>query len=210
MILRQFFDTSGASLSYLLADPVTRDAALIDPVAAQQAAYRQCLRRMGLRLRYLMMTHVHALKGAVSSSLVEESGARLLIHGQADAACCDQRLRDGDRIYVGESFIEVLHIPGHTSCSVAFHCEDRLFTGDSLWIGRTEHESEPHIDAVSRNGYVRQRLFGLADETLVYPGHDWDSRRVSCIVQERMTNRERHARLFSGNAMEMNAGPSPV
>lgn len=192
-LFRQLFDPASATLTYLVADPVTRAAALIDPVSAQLDTLRALLGRLGLSLRYVLRTH--ARPDGVTDTLPglrAETGARLAAHAAAPLADCDQRLRDGDVVYLGEELLEIIHTPGATPCSSTFRWDDRLFTGDTLWIGRAGHLAGPQADAGTLHDSVHARLFRLPDEYLVYPGHDRHGRRVSCIAQEKLTNADLH------------------
>lgn len=192
-LFRQLFDSATATLTYLVADPVTRAAALIDPLDTQREALDALLGLLGLRLRYVLETHARANGNASLPELRAMTGARLAAHAAAPVEGCDQRLHDGDRIYLGEEVLEVIHTPGATPCSVTFRWEDRLFTGDTLWIGSAGDLSGPQADAAALRRSVRTRLFTLPEDYLVYPGHDRHGHRVSSIGQEKLTNVDMHA-----------------
>jgi len=88
--------------------------------------------------------------------------------------------------------------PGHTDGHFAFQCGDRLFTGDALLIdgcGRTDFQNG---DAVTLYRSVHEKLFALPDDTLVYPAHDYQDRRVSTVAQERRQN----PRLGGGRSLD--------
>lgn len=90
-----------------------------------------------------------------------------------------------------------LHTPGHTDSHFTFLRGDRVFTGDALLIdgcGRTDFQDG---DAALLYRSVHDRLFALPDDTLVYPAHDYDGRRVSTIAQER----QRNPRLGGGRSL---------
>jgi glyoxylase-like metal-dependent hydrolase (beta-lactamase superfamily II) len=177
-LFRQLFHPATSSLAYLLADPITRAAALIDPVPDQQYIYRRLFDQLGLKLRYVLATHTPADNHNSLSALCAETGTRLAAHESATIQDCDQRLRDGDRIYLGEEVVDVIHTPAATPCAVTYLWSDRLFTGDSVWPGCASQ-------ATALYDSVRDRLFCLPDEYLVYPGHAWQGLRVSCIGQEK-------------------------
>lgn len=187
-LFRQRFDPATASLTYLAADPVTRSAALIDPAACLAEVFGELLGQLGLRLRYVLETRARGDRDATLPGLRAATGARLAAHAAAPIEDCDQRLHDGDRIYLGEEILEVIHTPGATPCAVCFRWGDRLFTGDTLWIGRAGDLRGAHSDAGALYDSVHTRLFSLPDEWLVYPGHDSQGHRVSSIGQEKLTN----------------------
>ncbi|MBU1191342.1 MAG: MBL fold metallo-hydrolase [Gammaproteobacteria bacterium] len=189
-LFRQLFDPTSASLSYVMADPVTRAAAVIDPAPNLRDSVGELLAQLGLHLRYVLETHALADGDTSLPELRAETGARLAAHASAPLEGCDQRLQHGDRIYLGEEMLEVIHTPGATPCSVTFRWGDRLFTGDTLWIGRAGDFSGAHSDAGALYDSVHTRLFCLPDEYLVYPGHDRHGHRVSSIGQEKLTNND--------------------
>lgn len=187
-LFRQLFDPATATLTYLVADPVTRAAALIDPLPGHLATFGALLGQLGLSLRYVLETHARADGNATLPELRAATGARLAAHAAAPLDGCDQRLRDGDLLYLGEEMLEVIHTPGATPCSVTFRWNDHLFTGDTLWIGQAGDLDGEHADAAALYDSVHARLFCLPDEYLVYPGHDRHGHRVSNIGQEKLTN----------------------
>ncbi len=192
MIFKQFYSEPYAALSYLLADPVTREAAIIDPVAGQQEAILLITQQWGLTLRYLLETHLHDNHPSAIPLLRKTTGAQVAVHELAGIACCDRQLRDGDTIYIGEEAVEVLHTPGHTPCSVTYQFQDRLFTGDTLGIGSIGSLTGEGADAEVLYDSIRNRLYNLPGEMLVYPAHNRNGHRVSCIKQEKLWNRDLH------------------
>lgn len=187
ILFRQLFEPATSSLSYLLADPVTRNAALIDPATSGLGAAEKQIHALGLNLLYVLLTQTQREEDDFTT-LRAETGTRIARHEYAGSSGCDQQLRDGDVICLGEEIIEVLHTPGATPCSVCFLCNERLFTGDTLWIGSAGDLSGPQADAGAMYDSVHQRLLRLPDETLVYPRHDRQGQRVSCIAQEKLRN----------------------
>lgn len=189
-LFKQLYDTATTTLTYVVADPVTRAAALIDPAPGQREIIGTLLGQLGLRLRYVLETHAQADGNASLPELRTETGARLAAHASAPLEGCDQRLHHGDRIYLGEEMLEVIHTPGATPCAVTFRWGDRLFTGDTLWIGHAGDLDSEHSDAAALHDSVHRMLFSLPDEYLVYPGHDRHGHRVSSIAQEKLTNKD--------------------
>jgi len=98
------------------------------------------------------------------------------------------QLKDGDEITFGSEIIQVISTPGHTPGSTSFLWRDRVFTGDCLLIngcGRTDFQGG---NAEDQYRSIVEKLFTLPDDTLVYPGHDYQGRRVSNIGQEKTIN----------------------
>jgi sulfur dioxygenase len=189
MIFKQLFDQETWTYTYLIADPVSKEAVLIDPVNTHIDEYIDLLSSHGLQLKYSLETHVHADHITASGLLRQRLGAQTAVSGLCGAENPDIEMQDGDIFKFGkDEQIKVIATPGHTRGSVSFLWRDRVFTGDSLFIGgcgRTDFQSG---DAGTLYDSITQRLFTLPDETLVYPGHDYQQRWVSCIMQERTTN----------------------
>lgn len=186
MIFRQFC-TSDEQISYLLADPVRREAAIVDPHAQAAHDYVEVIRRLDLRLVYVIETHLHESHRSAAAVLRNGSGARLVTHSKVDMACVDMHVDDNDSLFVGEELIRVIATPGHSTCSLSYLWRDRLFSGHTLLAGQTGPCERPDADASLLFDSV-QRLFELPDETLVFPGRVMGQRRLSSIGQERAMN----------------------
>jgi len=189
MIFKQLFDQETWTYTYLIADPVTKEAVLIDPVNTHIEAYIAMLETQGLQLKYTLETHVHADHITASGLLRQRLGSQTGVSQLCGATTADIQIQDGDvfEFAAGEQ-IKVIATPGHTSGSISYCWRDRLFTGDSLLIGGCGRTDFQGGDAGAQYDSITQRLFTLPDETLVYPGHDYQQRWVSSIVQERTTN----------------------
>jgi sulfur dioxygenase len=188
ILFRQFFDPTSCTLSYLLADPVTGDAVIIDSVKEHVGAYITFLQEQELQLAWVLETHVHADHITGAAGLCEFTGARSAIGASGGVGCADRLLKEGDTLVFGNEVIRVIPTPGHTPGCVTYHWRDRIFTGDSLMIGGCGRTDFQGGDAGALYDSVHERLFTLADETLVYPGHDYRGARVSCISQEKESN----------------------
>lgn len=188
IIFRQLFDEASCTCTYLLADPLTADAVLIDGAREHTGAYLSLLQEYGLLLRWTLETHVHADHVTAAASLREMTGARTAVSEHGGADCADRKLTEGDAIVFGDEVIRVIATPGHTPGCLTYRWCDRIFTGDALLIdgcGRTDFQLG---DAGTLYDSITQRLMTLPDETLVYPGHDYKGRRVSSIGEQKAGN----------------------
>lgn len=189
LLFKQLFDPETWTYTYLLADLQNKDAVLIDPVNTHIDAYIALLDSHGLQLKYTLETHVHADHITAGGLLRQRLGASTAVSELCGAKTADIQIKDGDIFPFGHSEqIKVIATPGHTPGSLSFLWRDRVFTGDSLFIGGCGRTDFQGGDAGALYDCISQRLFTLADETLVYPGHDYQGRRVSSIIQERTTN----------------------
>ncbi|MCS6958577.1 MAG: MBL fold metallo-hydrolase [Pseudanabaenaceae cyanobacterium SKYGB_i_bin29] len=189
MLFRQLFDYETYTYTYLIADPQTQEAMLVDSVLEQVDRDLQLIKELGLTLRYAVETHVHADHVTGAGRLRELTGCQGVVPKGADVACADRFLGDGDVLVMGSIRLETIATPGHTDSHVAYLVNGtHLLTGDALFIrgcGRTDFQSG---DAGALYDVVTQRLFTLPDETLVYPGHDYRGHTVSTIGEEKRYN----------------------
>lgn len=188
IVFRQFFHEETCTLSYLLADALTGHALLIDPICEHAGAYLNVLQELELDLVWMLETHVHPEDPSGTSAMKEHTGARTVGGQTAETGSPDLSVSHGDTIIFGNEVMRVIATPGHTAHCVSYKWRDRVFTGDSLLIGGCGRSDFAGGDAGTLYDSLTQRLFVLADETLVFPGHDYRGLRVSSIGQEKLTN----------------------
>jgi glyoxylase-like metal-dependent hydrolase (beta-lactamase superfamily II) len=189
MLFRQLFDAESSTYTYLIADTNTKEAILVDPVLEQVERDLKLLKELGLTLRYCLETHIHADHITGTDKLRSATGCLGIVPQNAHAACADCYIGDGEKLTLGELTIKAIATPGHTDSHNAYLVNnDRVLTGDALFIrgcGRTDFQSG---DAGTLYDSVTQRLFSLPDDTLVYPGHDYRGHTVSTIGEEKRWN----------------------
>jgi glyoxylase-like metal-dependent hydrolase (beta-lactamase superfamily II) len=173
--------------SYLIGDPSSKLAVLVDPLREHVDTYLEQLRAGGWKLAYTVETHTHADHLSGSVRLKELTGAKLAMHGSATAPCVDLHLKDGDQLTIGELVMEVIESAGHTKDSMCLHLPGRLLTGDTLLIGGCGRTDLPTGDAKALYASLR-RLMELPDDLLVFPAHDYQGRRATTIGLERKGN----------------------
>lgn len=190
MIFRQLFDLQSSTYTYLLADAGTREAILIDPVFEHARRDAALIEELGLRLQYTLETHVHADHVTGASLLKRRFGSKIAISADSGAEGADRALADGDRVEFGAHALEARATPGHTGGCMSFVLDGQsmAFTGDALLIrgcGRTDFQqgSAPRLFRS-----VRERLFSLPDDCLLYPAHDYRGLTSSSVGEERIYN----------------------
>ncbi len=187
MLIRQLFDRETSTYTYLMADETTREAALIDPVREQIARDLRLIDELGLGLRFVLETHVHADHVTSAGDIAERTGARTAA-SSLGARCAHIHLSDGDVLQLGALEIRAVATPGHTQDSMSFVIGDHVFTGDALLVrgtGRTDFQSG---DAGALYDSITRKLFALPDETTVWPGHDYRGHAASTIGEEKRHN----------------------
>lgn len=186
----QNVDDRGESRSYIVADRQSGKAAIIDAVVDNVERDLRVLTELNLALVYAIETHIHADHITGASRLKERTGARIVYGGavQATVKGADVFLADGGDLRIGETSLRAMATPGHTAGCTSYVVPGAVFTGDVLFIrgnGRTDLQggcSEQLFDS------VRTKLFSLPDETIVYPGHDYNGRISSTIGEEKRFN----------------------
>lgn len=187
VIFRQFC-TADKEISYLLADPVTRQAVLMDPNVLAIEEYLGTIEAMDLTLAYVMETHAQESHRSASAQLRKQMGAQLVAHKAAQLICTDVMVADKDNVFIGEECIRVIATPGHSHCSLCYHWRDRVFTGHTLLAGASGLCQREDSDAADMFNSIQKKLFALPDETLLYPGRVNKNRCHSSVTQERTNN----------------------
>ena len=189
MVFQQLFESQTSTYTYLLACERTREALLIDPVLEMLARDLKLIDELGLKLLYVLDTHIHADHITAAGEIRKaRPGVRTAVSGRSGVECADLSLADGENIRVGDLRLRVLQTPGHTDSCVAYSMDDRVFTGDTLLIrgcGRTDFQ-QGSSDLLYES--VHQKLFTLPDAVLVYPGHDYKGFTSSTIGDEKRLN----------------------
>jgi glyoxylase-like metal-dependent hydrolase (beta-lactamase superfamily II) len=188
VILRQLFDRETCTYTYLVGDPATKEAAVIDSVVEQVDRDAQLVKDLGLKLVLALDTHVHADHISGMARLKERTGCRIGLSARSGARGADLLLKEGDRLAVGKIPIQILETPGHTNSCLTYHIDDAIFTGDALLIrgcGRTDFQEG---DAGRLYDSVTRKLFSLSDATRVFPAHDYNGMGQSTVGEEKRLN----------------------
>ncbi len=188
----QLFDPASSTYTYVLFDPASREALIIDPVDEQLGRDLQVLRDYGLKLLWAVETHAHADHITSAGLLAEHTGARTAAPEACGIRTAAVQLAHGQTLGFGAQQIRALHTPGHTAGSMCYLWESEgsrhVFTGDTLLIngcGRTDFQSGS-AEALYRS--LTEVLFSLPDDTRVWPGHDYNGRSHSTIGAEKAGN----------------------
>jgi len=190
MIFRQLFDPQSSTYTYLLADAATREAILIDPVFEQARRDAALVEELGLKLAWTLETHVHADHITGAWLLREKLGSRIAVSRAGGAEGADRQLENDEWIELGKRKIQARATPGHTAGCMTYVLDDRsmAFTGDALLIrgcGRTDFQ-QGNARTLFRS--VREQIFSLPDECIVYPGHDYRGLTMTSVGEEKLYN----------------------
>lgn len=202
-IIESFFDEPTNTISYLVVDPVTHDAAVIDPVldfdlASGEADARSAERILafaaehGWRIVMALETHAHADHLSAAPFFKAKAGAAVGIGEhirdvqkifrpvfafddlKTDGSDFDRLFRDGERFTIGALEVEVMHVPGHTPADVAYLIGDAAFVGDTLFMPDYGTARADFPGGDARQLYRSiRRVLSLPDETRLFLCHDY-------------------------------------
>ena len=184
----QLFDPASSTYTYLVFCEETREAVIIDPVDEQLERDLATLRQYGLKLIWAIETHAHADHITSAAQLAEHTGARTAAPAACGIGTAAVQLQHQQVLEFGRERLQALHTPGHTAGSMSFVWRSNVFTGDTLLIngcGRTDFQSGSAEDMFHS---LTQVLFALPDDTVVWPGHDYQGRTRSTIGTEKTSN----------------------
>ncbi len=201
--VQTFFDPATSTASYLVSDPATRTAAIIDPVldfeprsatlsTASADRLLDAVREQGLTLAYVLETHAHADHLSAADIIRSRTGAAVVIGAHIgevqktfiakfeafdvtpDGGAFDRLVADGDRLALGDLTIRVLHTPGHTAACVTYLIGDAAFVGDTLFM---PDYGTARADFPGGDAAVLyrsiRRILALPPETRMFVGHDY-------------------------------------
>ena len=182
------FRVERGCLGYVVADPDTRTAAIVDPEVEMVEPILDYVFEHGLKPVYVVDTHTHADHVSGARELKAKTTARIVMHEEAPATCVDSRVEDGDRLHLGVLPMKFLHTPGHAKDLVSVTLPGRVLTADALLIGSCGRTDLPNGNAVRQYHTLYYTYRALPDELLVYPGHDYEGRERSTLGEEKESN----------------------
>ncbi len=206
MILEQIKVGFMEVFCYLVGCSETRECLVIDP-AGDEERVADRIRDQGLRLTKIVNTHGHPDHTCGNARMKELSGAKVVMHplddrmfnspegqqmarqmGFSPSPPADEHVEDGDRVQAGSVSLEVLHTPGHSPGGICLLGEGNLFTGDTLFVGAVGRTDLPGASGGQFMASIRNKLLGLPEDTVVWPGHDYGMRPSSTIGEEKRSN----------------------
>ena len=224
-IVHAFFDEATFTATYLVIDPETRDAAIIDSVLDYEPATGAVATRSAdaviaaakteaCTITWLLDTHVHADHLSALAYLKAKTGAKTAIGARVtlvqevfgpifgaadlptDGACFDHLLQDGERIMIGAMPVDVIPTPGHTPACVSYRIGDAVFVGDTLFMPDYGTARTDFPGGDAHQLYASiQHLLGLPAETRVFVGHDYKAPGREVFAWETSVAAERAANI---------------
>lgn len=201
--VQAFFDKTSSTISYIVYDPSTKKAAIIDPVLdftprnaniATKSAQKllDFVQDQNLEILYILETHAHADHLSAAHHLRALTGAKIIIgagikqvqthfgvlfeaHDIFDSEdAFDQLVDEGDILQLGGLDINIIHTPGHTPACVTYHIGDAAFTGDTLFMPDYGTARTDFPGGSAQKLYQSiQKIYTLPNETRIFVGHDY-------------------------------------
>ncbi|MDY6823325.1 MAG: MBL fold metallo-hydrolase [Thermodesulfobacteriota bacterium] len=195
-----------ATFCYMIGDAASKTCAFIDP-AFDTDKLLSIAADEGYRITHVINTHRHPDHSAGNAPMIAATGAGLAIHeidarqlgrmmngffsrmiGGKPSPRPDILLTHGSRISIGKITLTVLHTPGHTPGGICLYTPGHVFTGDTLFVGAVGRTDLPGGSAAELLTAIRDNIYTLADETIVWPGHDYGPYPSSTVGYEKKTN----------------------
>lgn len=176
----------GDNFSYVIADEVTKEAAVVDP-SFNVDAIIMLLKSQNLNAKYIINTHSHGDHTAGNEDIRSAFSAKVVAH-KLSGTKKDISVVDGDVLKLGRVPIKIIHTPGHSPDSICLLVDGKVLTGDTLFVGECGRTDLPGASARDMYYSLFDKLMKLDDDIEVYPGHDYGPRPNSTIGLERRTN----------------------
>ena len=192
MLVRQLFNHSTFSYTYMVADSTSHEAVLIDPVKEKARDYVQLFNELGLSAVAAIDTHGHDDKISGSGVMAQLWGCDAIAGAPNDTPGLTRKVEDDDIIEIGDLQLKVIHTPGHTDNSYCYLIdqpgESCVFTGDTLLVRTVGLSNQATSNPRLHYDSLFNVLAKLAEDTLVYPGRDFKGWTVSTIGEEKHFN----------------------
>jgi len=227
-VIRAFFDEPTNTVSYLIADPVLKRAAVIDPVldydhkegsvdVRSVEAMLQVAASEGWSIDWALETHAHADHLSGSPYIKAKTGARIgigehikdvqkifrpifnAIDLKTDGSDFDHLFADGEHFQIGSLDAEVLYTPGHTPADISYKVGDAVFIGDTLFMPDYGTARADFPGGDANKLYQSiQRLFALPDETRLFTCHDYKAPGRTHFAWETTVRAQRETNVHVG------------
>jgi len=185
MIFKQVQVGSFQNFSYIIGDESTKKAALVDPAWEVDKLLQLCS-DMGLTVSLVINTHSHSDHVGGNEAVSRRTGAKVVAHASSPVHK-DIPVKEGDTINVGNVSVRVIHTPGHCPNHICLLLDNKLLTGDTLFVGECGRTDLAGGNSGDMHDSLN-KLLKLDDNIEVYPGHDYGLKKSSTIGYERQNN----------------------
>ena len=205
MFVKQMQVGHMAVFAYLIGDPVTGDALVIDPADNVEEIIAEA-KINKLKINYIVNTHGHVDHIGGNAEMKKRTGAKIIVHegdavmltstpammlkmfGAKQSPPADILVKDGDTIDTGNVSLKVIHTPGHSPGGMCLYTQGFVFTGDTLFVEAVGRTDLPGGSWQIMYKSIQDKLFTLPDDTRVMPGHNYGRTPTSTIGHEKKYN----------------------
>jgi glyoxylase-like metal-dependent hydrolase (beta-lactamase superfamily II) len=206
MIVKQYEVGSFAVFCYLVGDEDLKEGLFIDPADHADRLISEAKSNGIDKIKYIVNTHSHVDHVMGNKEMVKKTGAKIIIHEaegpyltktpsdllmmfRANASPApDLLVKEGDIIRVGKVGLKVLHTPGHSPGGMSLYVDGMVFTGDTLFVGSVGRTDFPGSSWETMEASIKNKLYALPGNTVVFPGHNYGSTPTSTIQYESRHN----------------------
>jgi len=191
MIFEQIEVGNMQNFSYIIGDEESKEGAIVD-AGWEPEKLLEATESKGLKVKYILLTHTHYDHINSLGKLFELTKAKIVVH-EGDAKDIEnlglpyKTVKEGDEIPIGKLKIKVFHTPGHSPGSVCYLVENKLITGDTLFVEAVGRVDLPGGDIEQMYSSL-QKLKELDGGIEICPGHDYGSKKISTIAFEKENN----------------------
>jgi hydroxyacylglutathione hydrolase len=206
MIVKQYEVGNFSVFCYLIGDEGTREGLFIDPADETDRLISEAKSQGIDKIKYIVNTHSHVDHVMGNAAMVKKTGAKIIIHEEdatdlsrtpsylldmfnaTPSPSADILVKDGDVIQIGQVRLQVIHTPGHSPGGMALYTDGIVFTGDSLFVEAVGRTDFPGSSWKGLETSIRNKLYALPGETIVFPGHNYGPAPSSTIQHEKRHN----------------------
>ena len=174
--------------TYLIADPASGQALALDVHLDLTDAVVERVRSEGWTLPYVVDSHTHADHPSGAGPIAAQFSSTRVAHRAARHQGVTRHPEDGETLHLGDQVVTIRHAPGHTPDHIVLLSDGAFFSGDTLFIGGVARTDFLGGDAGVLFDSIHGLLGDLPDDTVLYPGHNYEGRIESTIGAEKQTN----------------------
>jgi glyoxylase-like metal-dependent hydrolase (beta-lactamase superfamily II) len=206
MIVKQYEVGSFAVFCYLIGDEEKGEGLFIDPADDAERLLSEAKSHGLTKIKYIVNTHSHVDHIMGNAAMAKKTRAEIIIHEEdapfltqtpsylldmfraTQSPPADIRVKEGQVIQVGQVGLEVLHTPGHSPGGMSLYVDGMVFTGDTLFVGSVGRTDFPGSSWDVLEASIRNKLYVLPGDTVVFPGHNYGPQPSSTIHYEKRHN----------------------
>ena len=206
MVVKQYEVGNFAVFCYLIGDEESKEGLFIDPADEADRLISEAKSQGIHKIKYIVNTHSHVDHIMGNAAMAKKTGAKIIIHEEegkylvrtppdllmmfraTPSPTANILVKEGDIIQVGKVGLKVLHTPGHSFGGMSLFMDGMVFTGDTLFVGSVGRTDFPGSSWETMEASIKNKLYVLPGDTVVFPGHNYGPTPTSTIQHEKRYN----------------------